>query len=71
MNLFRENSLTAVSNGACCVVGHQNYVIKKGTRFIINSAIASMGYGLPGSHRAVHGRRKTDTICLEGDGSIR
>ena len=25
-------------------VEHQNYVIKKDTRFVINSAVASMGY---------------------------
>ena len=42
-----EGSLTAVSNGACCVAGHQAYEIKKDSRFVINSAIASMGYGLP------------------------
>jgi acetolactate synthase-1/2/3 large subunit len=65
-----ENSLTAVSNGACCVVGHQNYVIKKGTRFIINSAIASMGYGLPAAIGLCIAGRGQDTICLEGDGSI-
>lgn len=65
-----EESYTAVSNGACCVVGHQNYTIKKNTRFIINSAIASMGYGLPAAiGLCVAGGRK-DTICLEGDGSI-
>lgn len=65
-----EGSLTAVSNGACCVVGHQDYMIKKGTRFIINSAIASMGYGLPAAiGLCIAGKRK-DTICLEGDGSI-
>ncbi len=70
-----EGSLTAVSNGACCVAGHQTYVIKKDTRFIINSAVASMGYGLPaaiglcraGEHQA---GQVQDTICLEGDGSI-
>ncbi len=65
-----ENSLTAVSNGACCVVGHQNYVIKKGTRFIINSAIASMGYGLPAAIGVCLAGGRSDTICLEGDGSI-
>lgn len=65
-----EGSLTAVSNGACCVVGHQNWVIKQGTRFIINSAIASMGYGLPAAiGLCVAGGRK-DTVCMEGDGSI-
>lgn len=65
-----ENSLTAVSNGACCVAGHQAYKMKKGTRFIINNAIASMGYGLPAAiGLCIAGNRK-DTVCLEGDGSI-
>ena len=65
-----ENSLTAVSNGACCVVGSQSYVIQKGSRMANNSAIASMGYGLPAAiGTCIGGGRKT-TICLEGDGSI-
>lgn len=65
-----ENSLTAVSNGACCVVGNQAYVIQKGSRMANNSAIASMGYGLPAAiGTCIGGGRKT-TICLEGDGSI-
>ncbi len=65
-----EGSLTAVSNGACCVVGHQNWCIKRGTRFIINNAIASMGYGLPASIGLCIAGGRQDTICLEGDGSI-
>ena len=65
-----ENSLTAVSNGACCVVGHQNYIIKKGTRFIINSAVASMGYGLPAAIGLCIAAGGKETVCLEGDGSI-
>ena len=65
-----ENSLTAVSNGACCVVGHQDYMIKKGTRFIINSAIASRGYGLPAAIGLCIAGGRRDTVCLEGDGSI-
>lgn len=65
-----ENSLTAVSNGACCVVGSQAYVIQKGSRVANNSAVASMGYGLPAAiGTCIGGKRKT-TICLEGDGSI-
>ena len=65
-----ENSLTAVSNGACCVVGNQAYVIQKGSRMANNSAVASMGYGLPAAiGTCLAGNRKT-TICLEGDGSI-
>ncbi|MGN0764756.1 MAG: thiamine pyrophosphate-binding protein [Aristaeellaceae bacterium] len=65
-----EGSLTAVSNGACCVVGHQNWVIKKGTRFIINSAIASMGYGLPAAIGLCIAGERRSTVCMEGDGSI-
>lgn len=65
-----EKSYTAVSNGACCVVGHQNYTIKKDTRFIINSAIASMGYGLPAAIGLCVAAGGQETICLEGDGSI-
>lgn len=65
-----ENSLTAVSNGACCVVGNQTYVIQKGSRMANNSGVASMGYGLPAAiGTCIGGGRKT-TICLEGDGSI-
>jgi len=65
-----ENSLTAVSNGACCVVGHQTYVIKNGSRFANNSAVASMGYGLPAAIGTCVGGGRKETICLEGDGSI-
>lgn len=65
-----EGSLTAVSNGACCVVGHQNWCIKKNTRFIINNAIASMGYGLPAAIGLCISAGKRATICLEGDGSL-
>ena len=65
-----ENSLTAVSNGACCVVGNQAYVIQKGSRMANNSAIASMGYGLPAAIGICIGGGRRNTICLEGDGSI-
>ena len=65
-----ENSLTAVSNGACCVVGNQAYVIQKGSRMANNSAVASMGYGLPAAIGTCISGGHRDTICLEGDGSI-
>ena len=65
-----ENSLTAVSNGACCVVGNQAYAIQKGSRMANNSAIASMGYGLPAAIGTCIGGGRKQTICLEGDGSI-
>ena len=42
-----ENQITAVGNGSPCVAGGQSYIIKKGTRFISQDGVASMGYGLP------------------------
>lgn len=65
-----EHSLTAVSNGACCVVSNQAYVIQKGSRMANNSAIASMGYGLPAAIGTCLGGGGRQTVCLEGDGSI-
>ena len=65
-----ENTMTAVSNGACCVVGNQAFVIKKGSRLANNSAVASMGYGLPAAIGTCVGSGYQNTICLEGDGSI-
>lgn len=66
----KPGSLTAVSNGACCVAGHQAWQIRKGTRFIINNAIASMGYGLPAAIGVCVAAGRKETICLEGDGSV-
>ncbi len=65
-----EQSLTALSNGACCVVGNQAYTVRHGSRVILNSAVASMGYGLPAAIGVCIGAGKRETICLEGDGSI-
>lgn len=42
-----EDQIVVVGNGSANVVcGHAN-IMKKGQRFISNSGIASMGYGLP------------------------
>lgn len=67
---LKENSMTVVSNGACCVVGSQSFYIKQSSRFHNNNAIASMGYGLPASIGACISINSEETICLEGDGSI-
>lgn len=77
---LKENQITVVGNGSACVVGGHAYIIKKGQRFISNSAIASMGYDLPaaiGACMAVHDAEyaeddaaKEDIILLTGDGSI-
>src|SRR5574344_145201 len=52
------------------VVGSHAYVIKKNQRFIINSAIASMGYDLPAAIGAYVADHKQDVINVTGDGSI-
>ncbi len=74
-----ENQITVVGNGSACVVGGHAYVIKKGQRFITNSAIASMGYDLPaaiGACAAAYDPRfrredePEDIILLTGEGSI-
>ncbi len=44
---LQEGQVTVVGNGSACVVGGHAYEIKKGQRFISNSAVASMGYDLP------------------------
>lgn len=65
-----ENRVTVVGNGSACVVGSHAYVIKKGTRFIINSAIASMGYDLPAAIGACYADHGSEIILVTGDGSI-
>lgn len=67
---LNENQITVVGNGSACVVGSHGYVIKKGQRFIINSAIASMGYDLPAVIGACMADHSQDLICVTGDGSI-
>ncbi|MCI9664374.1 MAG: thiamine pyrophosphate-binding protein [Lachnospiraceae bacterium] len=65
-----ENQITVVGNGSACVVGGHAYVIKKGQRFISNSAIASMGYDLPAAIGAYLADSRQDVILLTGEGSI-
>lgn len=77
---LKENQITVVGNGSACVVGGHAYIIKKGQRFITNSAIASMGYDLPAAIGAFVASRdpeyqeepsaREDIILLTGDGSI-
>ena len=74
-DLAEEDQITVVGNGSACVVGGHAYRIKKGQRFISNSAIASMGYDLPAAIGACMAnqdlpRHKEDIICISGDGSI-
>lgn len=65
-----ENANIVVGNGSACVVGGHAWFIKKGQRFITQSAIASMGYDLPAAIGAAVARPGEDIILLTGDGSI-
>jgi len=65
-----ENAITVVSNGSACVVGSHAFIIKEGQRFIINSAIASMGYGIPAAIGACIASGRQSIVCIDGDGSI-
>jgi len=65
-----ENYVTVVGNGSACVVGSHGYVIKEGQRFIINSAVASMGYDLPAAIGVCRALGNKEIVCITGDGSI-
>lgn len=65
-----EGAITVVSNGTACAVGSHAYVFKKNQRFIVNSAIASMGYGLPAAIGVCIANKCNDIVCIEGDGSL-
>lgn len=65
-----EDRVTVVGNGSACVVGGHAYIIKKGQRFISNSAVASMGYDLPAAIGASVAEQGEDVILVTGDGSI-
>ena len=67
---LNEGQITVVGNGSACVVGSHGYVIKKNQRFIINSAVASMGYDLPAAIGAYTADHSQDVINVTGDGSI-
>jgi len=69
-NRLNKGQISVVGNGSACVVGSHAYTIKEGQRFIINSAIASMGYDLPAAIGACIADHRLDTILVTGDGSI-
>ena len=65
-----ERSLIVVGNGTACAVGSHAFTIKEDERFIVNSALASMGYDLPAAIGACIANGLSDTVCIAGDGSI-
>ena len=69
-NKLKEDQITVVGNGSACVVGGHACVIKKGQRFITNSAVASMGYDLPAAIGTSMTDSTEDIILITGDGSL-
>lgn len=67
---LKEDQITVVGNGSACVVGGHACIIKRGQRFITNSAVASMGYDLPAAIGACMADSSEDIILITGDGSI-
>ena len=65
-----EGAITVVGNGTACAVGSHAYRISRDQRFIVNSAIASMGYDLPAAIGACVANSCKDVICIAGDGSL-
>lgn len=65
-----SEQVTVVGNGSACVVGSSAFTIQSKSRFLINSAIASMGYDLPAAIGAAFANNGNAIICITGDGSI-
>lgn len=65
-----EGTIAVAANGSASVVGSQTYFVKRGSRFILNCAMSSMGYDLPAAVGASVGTHHGSVICLAGDGSI-
>ena len=69
-NNLPENSTVVSGNGSACVVCGSALLLKKGSRFIINSGCATMGYDLPAAIGASFATEKGPIYCVTGDGSI-
>ena len=54
-----EDQITVVGNGSACVVGGHAYIMKKGQRFLSNSAIAS----IPEIYSLLH--RRTECFTMD------
>lgn len=65
-----EGEVTVVANGSASVVGSQTWFVKKGSRFLMNDDLSSMGYELPAAIGACVANDKKEIVCLAGDGSI-
>lgn len=65
-----EGEVTVVANGSASVVGSQTWFVKKGSKFLMNDDLSSMGYELPAAIGACVANGRKEIVCLAGDGSI-
>lgn len=64
------SDVITLSDGTACVCEYQTLRFFQGTRIVVNSGCAAMGYGLPAAIGACLANNKQRTICIEGDGSL-
>lgn len=69
-NHLKPSDVLALSDGTACVCEYQTLRFSQGTRIVVNSGCAAMGYGLPAAIGACLANNKKRTICIEGDGSL-
>lgn len=69
-NHLKSSDVLALSDGTACVCEYQTLRFPQGTRIVVNSGCAAMGYGLPAAIGACLANNKQRTICIEGDGSL-
>ena len=63
-------TVTVATNGSASAAGSQSYYLKKGSRFIMNCGMSSMGYDLPAAVGACVANNSQPIVCLAGDGSV-
>jgi len=64
-----QQNVIVSTNGMASVYSARYLSIAEGDRYIVNSGLSSMGYGLPAAIGAALASQKR-TICFEGDGSL-
>lgn len=67
---IKKTDVLALSDGTACVCEYQTLRFPQGTRIVVNSGCAAMGYGLPAAIGACLANNRNRTICIEGDGSL-
>lgn len=65
-----DSLMVASSSGTAEIAMMQNIELRGEQRLVVNSGLASMGYGLPGAIGAALAQPSKQVVCFEGDGSL-